>query len=277
MALTLAGAWAELDVARFKAELYRMWYAGHHAGLDYPTTLSSMHEFGRSPSVEKLRSYLLAGAKRRATLASLTKTKPQIFVPFEAALLVLGEESGTLETCLKLLADYFAAEHRMILWIKKKMTYPMFQALAATFIAPLPLLVFGQTGRYLLLVAGGLTLLVTAGGSLLLAAAKWYGQRPKFVRGRLARALTLGVEAGLPLGRAVELAVNAAASPAIRAHVAKQQPLAVSSQPLAKTFAGCAMIPREMLAAMEVADATGNYGETLRRLADLYDGGYGKA
>lgn len=273
--MLLTRAWNELDVARFKAEFYRMWHAGHHAGLDYPTTLASMHEFQRSPSVEKLRSYLLAGTRRRASVASLTKTNPQLFVPFEAALLVLGEETGTLEASLRLLADYFAAEHRMILWIKKKMSYPMFQVLAATFIAPFPLLFFGHTGQYLLAVAGGLTLLFTAGGSLLLAAAKWYGRRPKFVRGRLARALTIGVEAGLPLGRVVELAVDAAASPAIKIHVAGQQASAVSSQPLAKTFAGCEMIPREMLATMEVADATGNYSETLKRLADLYDGGYG--
>jgi type II secretory pathway component PulF len=272
--MLLTHAWAELDVARFKAEFYRMWYAGYHAGLDYPTTLGSMHEFTRSPSVEKLRGYLLAGTKRRAALASLTKARPRLFVPFEAALLVLGEESGSLETCLKLLADFFAAEHRMILWIKKKLSYPMFQALAATFIAPFPLLFFGHPAQYVLAVAGGLTLCATAGGSLLLGAAKWYGQRPKFVRGRLARALVLGVEAGLPLGRVVELAVDAAASPEISAHLARQQPLAVGSQPLAKTFAGCDLIPREMLATMEIADASGNYSETLKRLADLYDGGY---
>lgn len=273
----LPRAWAELDVARYKAEFYRTWYAGYHAGFDHPTTLGAMHEFRRSPSVEAMRAHLLGGTKRRATLAQLVRARPRLFVPFEAALLILGEESGTLETCFTLLADFFAAENRLVLWIKKKMTYPMFQALAATFIGPLPLVFQGRTGAYLVTALGGFTLCVVAGGSLLLAAARWYGGRPKFVRGRLARALTLGVEAGLPLGRAIVLAVDAAASPAIAAHVARIPPTALGSQPLAQTFAGCPVIPREMLATMEIADATGNYGETLRRLADLYDGGNAKA
>lgn len=272
--MLLTRAWLELDVARHKAELYRLWHAGYHAGLDHPTTLGSIAPFTRSPSAERLRTHLLGGTRRRATLAQLVKAAPRSFLPFEGALLALGEESGTLEACLRLLADYFAAEHRMVLGIKKTMAYPMFQSLAAAAIGPLPLVFYGRPGAYLLTAGTGVTLWFAAGGAVLLAAARWYAQRPKFVRGRLARALTLGVEAGLPLGRAVGLAVDAAASPEISAHVGALPAIAVSSQPLARTFAGCPMVPREMLAAMEVADASGNYGETLRRLADLYDGGY---
>ncbi len=272
--MLLTRAWLELDVARYKTEFYRQWHAGTHAGLDHPTTLGSIAPFAASPSVERLRTHLLGGTRRHATLAQLVRAAPRHFLPFEGALLVLGEESGALEACLRLLADFFAAEHRMVLWIKKKMSYPMFQALAAAVIGPLPLAFTGHAGAYLLTAGGGVTLWFVAGGALLLAAAQWYGQRPKFVRGRLARALTLGVEAGLPLGRVIRLAVDAAASPEISAHVARIPALALSTQPLATTFAGCPMVPREMLAAMEVADASGNYGETLRRLADLYDGGY---
>lgn len=272
--MLLTRAWLELDVARHRAELYRLWHNGTHAGLDHPTTLGTIGPFTRSPSVERLRTYLLGGTRRRATPAQLVKAAPGLFRPFEGSLLVLGEESGTLEACLRLLADYFAAEHRMVLGIKKKLAYPMFQALAAAVIGPLPLVFYGRPGAYILTAGAGVTLWIAAGGAVLLAAARWYGGRPKFVLGRLARALTLGVEAGLPLGRVVGLAVDAAASPEIAAHVARIPALALSSQPLARTFAGCPIVPREMLAAMEVADASGNYGETLRRLADLYDGGY---
>lgn len=272
--MTALEAWNELDVGRFKSELYRSWYAGYHAGLEHPRILATTDDFSRCPSVKRLRKYLLEGTKRRQTLAALTRGRPELFAPFESALLNLGEESGALEACLKLLADYFAAEHRMIIWVKKKLSYPMFQAVSATFIGPLPLIFLGHTDRYLMIVVGGLGALFIFGGTLLKAAARWYGNRGAYVRGRLARALTLGVEAGLPLGRVVELAVDASASPAIRAHVARFPKKMVSSQPLAKTFAGCPGVPREMIATMEVADASGNYGETLKRLADLYDGGY---
>jgi hypothetical protein len=45
----------------------------------------------------------------------------------------------------------------------------------------------------------------------------------------------------------------------------------VSSQPLSRTFTGCPFVDRPMVAAMEVADASGDYSGTLRRMADLYE------
>jgi len=274
MPLTVGQAWNQLDTARYKAEFYRMWMAGHRVGLEHPRALEAIDDYRPSPTVAETRRWLLAGTKRRQSLAAITRAKPELFVPFEAALLVLGEETGDLEGCLRLLAEYFTAEHRLILWLKKKMTYPMVNAVAATFIAPFPLLFFGHTGAYLATVFGGLAALGTAGGGLLLAAARWFQQRPRYVRGRLLRALTIGIEAGLPLGRAVELAVEATANPAVTAHVGRLTRERISGQPLAKTFAGCPMVPREMLAAMEVADVSGDYTGTLRKLAELYDGDF---
>ena len=271
MPQSLVRAWNELDTARFKAEFYRMWHAGYHAGLEHPKALEMMDDFHRSPTVATSRRWLLQGTRRRQALGTVTSAKPELFTPFEAALLALGEESGSLEQCLQLLAEYFAAEHRLVLWVKKKLTYPMTQALAATFIAPFPLLVFGHSGAYLGLVCGGLATLALAGGGLLLAAAKWFQQRPRYVRGRLLRALTIAVESGLPLGRAVELAVDATANDAIRAHVGRFTRQQLSTQPLSVTFAGCPEVPREMTAAMEVADASGDYSGTLKKMADLYE------
>ena len=272
MPLSLLQAWNALDTAKFKSEFYRMWYAGHHAGLEHPRALEMMDDFHRSPAVAHARHWLLQGTRRRQALAAITRAKPELFTPFEAALLVLGEESGALEQCLKLLSEYFAAEHRLVLWVKKKLTYPMFNVLAATFIAPFSLLFFGHTAAYLGIVVSGLTVELLAGGSLLLAAARRFQQRPKYVRGRLLRALTIGIESGLPLGRAVELAVNATANGAIRTHVARFTREQLGGQPLSRTFAGCPVVPREMTAAMEVAEATGDYAGTLRRMAELYEG-----
>jgi len=222
-----------------------------------------------------MRRWLLAGTKRRATLAQITTAKPELFLPFEAALLRLGEESGALETCLRLLADYFAAEHRLVLWLRKKLSYPTFQAFAAVVIGPLPWLFTGHPARYVVTAGGGVVALIVLGGVLLRAVARWYGARPKLVRARLLRALATAVEAGLPLDRAVALAVDAADSRPLRAHVAAQG-ARVGHQPLARTFEGFAALPREAIAAMHVAEASGNYGDTLTRLAALYDGDFGK-
>ncbi len=273
MALSLARALADLDVPRHKAELYRMWLAGYHAGLEHPRILGSIERFARAPAVEAERRWLLEGTRARRSLAELTQARPALFGPFEAALLVLGEETGALEQCLRLLADHFAAEQRLMLKVKRALTYPTVQMLAASFIAPLPLVFTGHTGAYLLTAAGGVTLCLAAGGSVLAAVARRYARRPPFVRARLLRALTIGVEAGLPLTRTVELAVAAADDPAIAAHVRAVPARTIAGQPLARTFAGCPGIPREMTAAMEVAEASGDYGQTLGKMAEMYEGG----
>jgi type II secretory pathway component PulF len=269
---SLSSALATLDAPRHKAEFYRMWLAGYHAGLEHPLTLASMGPIARSPLVEAIRHHLLAGTTQRQGIAGLVRARRGLFAPFEAALLVLGDESGTLEQCLRLLADYWAGEHRMMLRVRQRLTYPIIQMFAAAVIAPLPLVFAGAAPAYLLTAAGGVALVAAAGGSVLLAAARRYGRQPGFVRARLLRGITIAIEAGLPLAPAVELAAAASDDSAIIAHLAGIPLRTIAAQPLARTFAGCPGIPREMVAAMEVADATGDYGGTLQKLADLYEG-----
>lgn len=274
MAVSITRAWNELDVGRPKAAFYRMWLAGYGAGLSHPKTLAAMDDFRRSPSVRSLRQLLLDGTRRGESLASIVRTRRDLFVPFEAALIALGEESGRLEESLRLLADYFAAEHRMMLRIKRELAYPMFSALAAVVIAPFPILFFGNVALYLLTVAGGFALILAAGGALLMAVARRYGRKPKYVLGRLCRALAAGVEAGLPLDRVVTLAAMASGHADLVAHVERMTARTRATQRLSETLRGAEIVPFELLAALEVADASGNYRDTLGKLASLYDGEY---
>lgn len=273
MPLSVVHAWKELDVARYKAELYRMWHAGYGAGLTHEQVFAAAGSFRRSPTVDCLRLHLLEAWRRRESLETAVRARPELFVSFEAALLELGEESGHLEEVLRLLGDYFQGEHRMVLWVKKKLSYPMINAVAAIFIVAFPILYFGNTMGYLLTVMGELAVAGTAGGSILLAAARAYRRRPKVVLARLCRALAIGVEAGLSLDRVVDVAVAAAESPEL-APVRAIPARILQGQPLAETFERAAIVPAEMLGALRVAEETGNYRDTLRKLADLYHAGF---
>ena len=274
MAHSVARGWSELDVARYKAELYRMWYAGYHAGLSHEKVLATAGTFERSPTVERMRVELLRGVQQRNPLESTVRAHPDLFIPFEASLIALGEESGGLEEILQLLAGYFEAEHRMTLRVKKKMAYPMMNLIAAIFILPFPMLLFGDPLRYILTVTVEFVAAVMFGGTVLGAVARWFRRRPKIVLVRLCRALALGVEAGLSLDRVVQLAVDAAASGDLTAHVRRVPARQRRAQPLESTFAGAPGIPFEMLAALKVAAETGDYANTLRKLADLYEDGF---
>jgi type II secretory pathway component PulF len=271
---SLFRAWNELDLARHKAEFYRMWHTGYSAGLPHGEVLRQMGDFRRSATVHRLRDVLLRGTERRQTILQTIEAHDSLVIPFEAALLELGEEAGQLEDVLKLLGGYFEAEHRMMLSVKKALAYPMTSAVAVAFIAPFPVLYFGDAQRYVITVVVELIAAMMFGGTLLATVARWFGGQPKFVVGRFCRALAMAVEAGLSLDRVAELAVAAAAHPELTAHLRRMPRREWLGQPLATTFAGVRVLPREVLAALQVADASGNYGDTVRKLADLYDGGY---
>ena len=274
MSTTFARAWNELDVGRYKAELYRMWHIGFKAGLTHERTLSTAGPFDRSPSVERMRLHLLDGARRRISLGDAIGERPDLFIPFEAGLLELGEEAGGLEKILEILGQYFESEHSMNLWVKKKMSYPMVNIIAAIFIVPFPILYFGDVARYLITVSVEVAAALVFGGGLLRAIARYFRNRPKVVLARLCRALALGVESGLSLDRVVDLGVAAADNAGLTAHVRRVPKGLRGGQPLVETFTGSPLMPPEMLAALSVANETGDYGNTLERLAELYEDGF---
>src|SRR3954469_8019747 len=138
-----------------KAELYRAWRAGHRMGATHPHALE-MIEIHGAPSVEAFRSQLLAGTQRGRSIASLVNENTGIPEPFERAVLTAGEESGTLEQALASLATHFTDEHRFLVRVWSKLTYPLFVSVTFVVIAPLPLLFMGAQRRYALTVLIGL-------------------------------------------------------------------------------------------------------------------------
>lgn len=266
-------AYRALDDGRHRTEFYRMWRTAVHAGFTNEKALTTIGK-RHAPHVEEMRDWLLDGARRGQRVTYLVRTGGKRFEPMERALLVLGEETGTFEESLQLLADFYQAKHRLILWIKKQMAYPMFTALCMVFIAPFPLLYFGQTGAYIGFVATGCIAWVTSGGSLLVAVAQRYGAKPPLVRARFARALATGIEAGLPLPRAIRLATEAAADPELSAFVNSMDEHKLSAGTLQETFSGAPHMTADMIGALAVADRTGDFTTTLRKLAELYEDGF---
>lgn len=220
---------------------------------------------------DKSAFYRMLHLHQRAGLRGPDIVSPGAQAPFETALLALGEETGKMEEVLRLLADYFAAEDRMMQQVLKHATYPMFTALAATFIAPLPLLFFGRTGFYVVTVAGGLALWIMAGGGLVFGITRRFLNQPRFVLARLLRGLTIAVESGLGLDRAAVLAAQATGNDDVIRHVRAKAARERGTQPLSATFDGCPHVPFTAIAALRVAEASGNYTGTLVKLAELHD------
>ena len=270
---SFTAAWRLLDGGRDRAELYRMWRVGLSAGFTVPATLETMGP-REAPHVERIRLWLLEGTRRGESVAALAIRAGTRLEPFERGLLVIGDETGHLEQSLGLLAHFYARKHAMMLRVRKRMAYPLFTGVCATCIAPLPLLLFGRPLVYLLIVTGGMAGWVLGGGAIVAAAASFYGRQPALVRARLGRALVTAIEAGLPLPRAVRLAADASADPAVQRFVGAIGEGALSSQPLAVTLAGCPHLTPEFLAMVHTAERTGDWSSSVGRIADLYEDGF---
>jgi type II secretory pathway component PulF len=270
---TYLAAYRQLDDGRHRTEFYRMWYAAAHAGFTNEKAFQAMGPRS-APHVEEMRLWLLDGARRGQRVTYLVETGGARFEPMERAILKLGEESGTFVESLRLLADFYHSKHRLILWIKKQMAYPMFSALCMVFIAPFPLLYFGQNKAYAGFVITGSLAWIVSGGTFVMAVAQSYGKRPPLVRARFARALATAVEAGLPLPRAIRLSAEAAADPELSAFVARFDEHGLQAGSLAETFAGAPHMSADMIGALAIADRTGDFSSTLRRLAELYEDGF---
>jgi type II secretory pathway component PulF len=94
------------------------------------------------------------------------------------------------------------------------------------------------------------------------------------VRARFARALATGIEAGLPLPRAIRLAAEAAADPQLSAFVHSMDEHKLAAGTLQETFSGAPHMTADMIGALAVADRTGDFTTTLRKLAELYEDGF---
>jgi type II secretory pathway component PulF len=270
---TFVAAWRLLGADRHRAELYRMWRAAAAAGFTVPAAMETM---GRrdSPEAEQVRRWLLDGTRAGKGVGALAGAGGRRFGDFERALLALGDESGTLEQSLVLLADYHSAKYRMMLRVMKRMAYPLFTGFCATFIAPFPLLYLGHPAAYGVTVGAGLLGWAIGGGSIVLAAAHRFGRDPALVRARLARALATGIEAGLPLPRALRLAADASADADVRRYVQGFDERALAARPIAETLARCPHMSPDFLAVLATAERTGDFRTTMGRLAELYEDGF---
>src|SRR5687768_5553320 len=181
---TIGSARQAVADAAARAGLYRLWHTGQHMGATHPHILD-MIGTQRSPVVEALRGKLLEGTRQRREITPILKENPRLTAPFERAILIFGEESGTLEQSLSSLVGHYKAEHRLLLKVWSKLTYPLIVSLAFIVIAPLPLVFMGRTSAYWVSVVTGLVLWYGFGGSAITALAAHYAGQRNFVLARL--------------------------------------------------------------------------------------------
>jgi type II secretory pathway component PulF len=266
MSFTVLGSLRSLDESRHRAELYRAWSTGLAAGLTSNVVLDQMGPIA-FPSVEESRRYLVVGTGQGKSITALVKARPNLLAPFDGAVLAAGDESGTLNQSLQLLAAYYSGEYKRTLKIRNAMLYPVFAGLVASFGLPFVVLHKSPVKNYLVAIAVLLIAFLLLGGIFISILASILLRTPATSRAQFARLLAAAIEAGLPLGRAIRLSVDASGNRGLIEHIKQRSERELSTTPLAKLFDGCAEIPPGLTGQMMVADATGDYRGTLTHYA----------
>ncbi|HVT38663.1 MAG TPA: type II secretion system F family protein [Gemmatimonadaceae bacterium] len=266
MSFTVLGALRDLDEDRHRAELYRAWGIGLGAGL---TNQFSLEQIGRIgfPRVEEARRYLLVGLQQQRAIGPLVKARPNLFDPFDAAILAAADDTQRLSTLLGLLADYYAREYRRKLKVRGFMGYLVFLGMVGAFSLTIPFLHRGGAQAYVKAVVAAITGFLLLGGILVSIAAAIIARRHVYALPRFARALAVGFAAGIQRGRVVQLAVDVSGSAELKRHTAKRSERELSLVPMAVLFQECRAVPAELLGQMSVADASGEYAAVFERYA----------
>ncbi len=262
MSFTVLGALRVLDESRHRAELYRAWNTGLAAGLPSSVVLDQMGEIG-FPSVEETRRYLVVGTGQGKSVTTLVKARPNLFAPFEGAVLATGDDAGTLNQSLRLLTDYFAGDFRRRLAVRNALGYPVFLGLVASFGLPFVVLRKSPVKTYVVAIVILLAGFLLLGGVFISIIASIALSTNAVTRARFARILAATLEAGVPLGRSVRLAVDASGNRGLVEQIKKRTERELNTTPLAKLFEGCEDVPAALMGQMMVADATGEYGGTI--------------
>ena len=267
MSITIPGALRRLDEPGHRAELYRAWSTARVAGLADPVALEQIGP-SRSPEVEELRRHLVVGLTQARSIDGLVKARPKLFSSLESAVLLAGEQADTLDTSVRLLATFYSAEYKRMLRVRLRMGYPLFFGVIVAFVATLPVLSRNGWHGYMWAIGIWLVALWFLGGLVLSILAGMAAAGIVPTRARFLQALITALDAGIPIGRAVRIAVESSGDNELVRHLAKLSERDVNTSPMATLFAGCASIPAPLLSQMAIADATGDYLHTIKQYAD---------
>ncbi len=273
-----------------RAEFYHQLGQMTAAGIGLPGALAELqrHPPGRSyhEPLQRLTKHLAEGFTLTESLRNLGAWLPE----FDISLIHAGEQSGRLDTCFRLLADYYTDRARIARQLLADLAYPVFLFHFAIFI--LPFAEFFRTGNwihYLLQTLGILAPIYVLVFVVLLAAQGRHGEwwrswvesllhpipilgtaRRYLALARLSASLEALINAGVSIVQAWELAATASGSPALRRTVLSWRPLVDGGQTPAEVVRTSSRFPHMFVSQYATGEVTGKLDETLRLLHRFY-------
>jgi type II secretory pathway component PulF len=269
-----------------RAEFYHQLAQLTAAGLGL---VAALEQLQRSPPDRSFREpirRLLANLSEGSTLTEGIQQAGQWLPQFDIALLNAGEQSGRLDSCFRLLGEYYADRARVARQMLADLAYPAFLLHFAVFILPFAdLFKTGNWVAYLLKTFGLLIPLYAVIALGIYAAQSKHGERwrsivekllhpiPMLGTGRrylalarLATALEALLSAGVTIIEAWELAAAASGSPAVRRVVVGWRRQVDGGVTPAEALRASGFFPDLFVTQYATGEVSGQLDDTLRRL-----------
>lgn len=273
-----------------RSDFYHQLGALTGAGLSF---IRGLEQLERTPPARSYRQpirRLLEHLHQGYTLSESLQRLGQWLPALDVALLQAGEQSGRLESCFRLLADYYRDRARMARQILTDLTYPLVLFHLAIFIFPFAqFFTSGNWVAYLRQTFGVLIPIYLVTGFLIYAVQSRHGEswrawietilhpipvlgtaRQYLALSRLAAALEALLGAGVTIIEAWELAATASGSPALRRTVLGWRPQVDAGQTPAEVVSASSRFPEMFASQYATGEVSGTLDETLRRLQGYY-------
>ena len=285
MSLTLTPA----QLSR-RAEFYQQLAQLVAAGVGLLDALSHLAAHPPSPSYREPIEALRDGLSRGSTFSEVLRESGHWAPVFDIALLQAGEQSGRMDACFRLLANYYADRARLARQMLADLAYPVALLHFAVFILPFSqLFVTGDWLAYLFKTAGILLPIYAVVAALVLAGQgsrgeRWRAWMEAVLRGvpvlgraraelalaRLSAAMEALLSAGVNIIEAWGLAAAASGSPALGKAVVGWKPALESGRTPSELVNDSHRFPDLFCSQYATGEISGSLDETLRRMHAYY-------
>lgn len=273
-----------------RADFYHQTSTLITAGYGLPHALEHLRDNPPARGFRRPLNDILVHLREGFTFAESLKQTGAWLPEFDVALLEAGEQSGRLDSCLKLLASYYQERTRLARTVFSELAYPVFLLHAALLILGFPqLFLSGDWQRYLLTTVG---VLVPIYVIMFLGIYLMQGSRRRSIRivlerlinflpligrarrhlslARLAMALESLLNAGVGIIHGWELAARASGSPALDREVSTWRPQIEAGMPPSELLRNNPCFPSVFANLYATGEASGRLDDHLSRLHTYY-------
>jgi type IV pilus assembly protein PilC len=288
--------------------LCRQLSASYHAGIPIIRSFELLAQEQKDPKIRRVLLTMRDDLKRGDTLSVATRQQSRYLPEFFIQLMAAGEQSGTLDTMLKDLGEYFEDRLKIQRSIVRALVYPAIQLTLAWFLGTFAFRMLGALKIFITEIFGkgsggqfdfatfltdyawfqGKALLVFGvifAVCVILSRMGLFGYiwgafathvwpistvTRKFALARFFRSMALLIGSGMRIDQCIENSANTTTNPYIQKDLKQAIPIVRDGGTLVEAFAGSRYLTSTAREMLLVGEESGNLEGQLRKVSDYH-------